>query len=150
MPNFCSRLFVISSLISLGWVPPAFAQEKKQSINPEAQIAADLQLFMEPAKAITELITRLRAKVKVRDGLLIVDDLLVVSGLTVLPLNSSWTVSCGIGFTVTLGNTIGGSSDDVHNDVKVWLSFAGPIPKQNCEPVAVAVGKEILAILAGS
>jgi hypothetical protein len=142
---------------------------KEQITNADAKMlekkTEEQQLLADSARATVQLVQRLRASVKMRDGLLMVDNesrtrlLFPISettiasipgavSLSVLPLESPWVVNCGMGITVVFGNSKDDGSELVNADSKVWLTYV-PVPKQVCEKLAPLIGKEIQAILSG-
>jgi hypothetical protein len=132
------------------------SEEQKRETQRSEKLKADLEeekrLLSDPSRATAELIKRLRASVKMHDGLLTVDPLAAfgVDGfaLFVLPPNSPWLVQCGGGIEVVFGNSASGTGEEVDNDVKVTLARAS-ILKQRCEMLGPAIGKEIQAIING-
>jgi hypothetical protein len=103
--------------------------------------------------------------VKMRDGLLMVDDQSLTRilspsseasvasipggfNISIFPKETPWVVNCGIGITVVFGNSISGETERVYGDGKVWLSTSG-VSMQECELLAPVIGKEIQAILSG-
>jgi hypothetical protein len=121
------------------------SKEGTNQVDPTT--AADAELLSDSSKAIPELIRRVRASVKMRDSLIMVEAPLTPS-LSVLPATSPWLVNCGIGITAVFGNSVSGGSDSVDDDVKVWLAYV-PVSKQDCETYATTVGKEIQTIISG-
>jgi hypothetical protein len=126
--------------------PPESEQHAR---NSDAHLAAEQRLFSDPSKAAPELIKRINASVKMRDGLLLIETPLMLGDLSVLSPNSTWVVTCGAGIKVIFGSSITDDSDGIRNDVEFYLATV-PIRQTNCEALAPLVGKRILAIAAGT
>jgi len=162
-----SASLLVSLLVGCG--PSDQSDEKKQSNVDEKMAeeshASEQRLLADPSRATPQLVQRLRASVKMRDGLLMVDNqsltrilsprsetsIASIPGgfnISLLPKESPWVVNCGIGISVVFGNPISGESERVYGDGKVWLTTA-PVAKQGCELLAPVIGKEIQAILSG-
>jgi hypothetical protein len=134
------------------------SEEQKRETQRSEKLKADLEeekrLLSDPSRAKAELIKRLRASVKMRDGLLTVDPLAAfgVDGfsLFVLSPNSPWLVHCGTGtgIEVVFGASVSGTGEEVDNDIKISLARAA-IPEHGCEMLGPAIGKEIQAIING-
>jgi len=134
------------SLLVVGCGPNESAREKgARQVDPA--VAAEAKLLSDPSKAIPELIQRVRASVKMRDGLIVVDPLFT-PGLSVMSANSPWTVTCGAGIKAVFGASVSGGNDSVDNDVTVWLAYAS-IPREDCQMFTLAIGKEIQTIIGG-
>lgn len=132
------------------------AEETKKADAAKAQ-ETEQQLIADPSRAIPELTRRLRQSLKSQDGLIIVDSPFGMGTLLgsadsldyfILPSNTPWVLSCGMGMTVIFGNSISGDTSSIENDVRVALTLA-QIDKSGCNTLGLAIGKEILAILAG-
>jgi hypothetical protein len=126
---------------------PSDSAKQQEASQTDPAVAAEVKLLSDPSKAGPELIRRIRASVKMRDGLVVVDPLFT-PGIYVIPANSSWAVNCGNGITAIFGNSGSGRADGSDADVKVWLAYA-PLSKPECETLALIVGREIRAILDG-
>jgi hypothetical protein len=134
------------SLLVIGCGPNEPAREKgARQVDPA--VAAEAKLLSDPASAIPELIQRVRASVRMRDGLIVVDPLFT-PGLAVMSANSPWTVTCGAGIKAVFGASVSGGNDSVDNDVTVWLAYAS-IPREDCQMFTLAIGKEIQTIIGG-
>jgi hypothetical protein len=139
-------LFAFVSLLVVGCGPNESTRERgARQVDPA--VAAEAKLLSDPAKAIPELIQRVRASVKMRDGLIVVDPLFTPD-LSVMSANSPWTVTCGAGIKAVFGTSVRGGSDGVDNDVTVWLAYAS-IPREDCQMFTPAIGKEIQTIIGG-
>jgi hypothetical protein len=154
----------------VGCGPSDSSKEKKQITDADAKrlaenMAAEQQLLADPSKATPQLMQRLRASVKMSDGLLMVESqsltrllyprsetaMASIPGaitLFVFPRETPWVVNCGIGLTIIFGNPTSGEPEQIDSDGKVWLTNV-PIPKQVCEKLSPLIGKEIQAILGG-
>jgi hypothetical protein len=154
-----ARAALLLSLFLVGCGPTdEQRRETQRAEKVRADLAAEEQLLSDPSRATSELIRRLRASVKMREGLLTVDPFATsgppdwtpvdVGELFVLPRNSPWLIDCGAGITVVFGSSVSGTGEEVANDVKVLLAY-GPVPKQRCEMLGPAIGKEIQAITTG-
>jgi hypothetical protein len=168
--NKFHHAFVALGLFLLVGCGPSDQSEKKQQSDADAkmmveQTASEKQLLADPSRATPELIQRLRASVKMRDGLLMMDDQSYTRllyprsetyaasipgavNLSVRPPEAPWVFNCGMGITVVFGNQISGGPEPIINDFTVWLTYV-PVPKQACELLAPVIGKEIQAILSG-
>jgi len=120
---------------------------KREGRPPGRAVAAEAKLLSDPSKAIPELIQRVRASVKIRDGLIVVDPLFT-PGLAVMSANSPWTVTCGAGIKAVFGVSVSGGNESLDNDVTVWLAYAS-IPREDCQMFTLAIGKEIQMIIGG-
>jgi hypothetical protein len=87
---------------------------------------------------------RLAEKVRVADGLLFANE--HTFGLFVLPANAAWTIECGFGFSIILGNSVTGAGGDVENDVRVILT-EGRIDQKNCNILSARIGKRLQSML---
>jgi hypothetical protein len=143
-------------------------QEKKTSNDAKLaaeKSASEAQLIADPSRAAPELIQRLRASMKVRDGFLIIDyqstmrvfaqtpgtageSLPDLMNLSVYSRETPWFINCGFGIRIGFG--------DAKNDWPVTnLDASGivltyvPVPKERCEILAPLIGKEIQTILSG-
>jgi hypothetical protein len=151
VPSIAAAPLLVVLLFMVGCGP---SNEDKKSTEATEKIKADAVaeqlLLSDPDRAKTELIRRLRASVKMRDGLLIVSDPILSSMgfLTVLPASSAWVVKCGAGITVVFGTSVGGKGEEVGNEVEVTIANY-VVPKPGCETLAPAIGKEIQAIIGG-
>jgi hypothetical protein len=169
-------LLVLGLLLLAGCGPSDQSENKKQSDDHAKMLAeksaSERQLLADPSRAIPQLVQRLRASLKMRDGLLMVDNqsrfrllgsasevaaMASTPGgvsLSVRPRTSPWVVNCGIGITVVFGNSISGASENgeqpepIDTESRVWLTYE-PLTKQGCEILAPVIGKEIQAILSG-
>jgi hypothetical protein len=85
----------------------------------------------EPAQAADKLERRLDRSHEVTDGFLTLYDFWT-DKLTrhILPVTPSWSISCGIGFTIVFGFDVSGDRDSVENRVKLNLSLAGFFQKR--------------------
>jgi hypothetical protein len=176
--KFLYALVFLGLLLSAGCAPSDQSEKKKQSDDHAKMLAeksaSEKQLLADPRRATGELIQRLRASLKMRDGLLMVDDqsrfrllgsasevaaMASIPGgvsLSVRPRESPWVVNCGTGITVVFGNSISDGSESsssgrpepIDTESRVWLTYE-PLTKQGCEILAPVIGKEIQAILRG-
>jgi hypothetical protein len=136
--------FVLLLVVGCG---PNESTREQGARQVDPAVAAEAKLLSDPTKAIPELIQRVRASVKMRDGLIVVDPLFT-PGLSVMSANSPWTVTCGAGIKAVFGTSVSGGSDGVDNDVTVWLAYAS-IPRDDCQVFTPAIGKEIQTIIGG-
>jgi hypothetical protein len=107
----------------------------------------DNALLADMGRAAPELEQRLMKSVTVQDGLLLVRDPLMGQFESyVLPANSPWIISCGIGLSVTFGTAVSGDGSSVGNEVEIHL--ARPMIKQEaCAVLAPSLGKRLLAMV---
>jgi hypothetical protein len=136
--------FVLLLVVGCG---PNESTREQGARQVDPAVAAEAKLLSDPTKATPELIQRVRASVKMRDGLIVVDPLFT-PGLSVMSANSPWTVICGAGIKAVFGTSVSGGSDGVDNDVTVWLAYAS-IPRDDCQVFTPAIGKEIQMIIGG-
>ena len=124
------------------------AQQKGTAQATPAKIEADKQLLADPAHAGPEIERRLRAQLKVTDGLLIVRNPASGFATYILPANSSWVVSCGLsGITIDFGNAV--SPDEPGNVAHLDLALGAGVSSKVCDEVGPMVGKTLQSILAG-
>lgn len=101
------------------------------------------EMFSVDAVDEPELERRLRGHVSVRDGLLILHGPFRDQRDTyVLPANSSWVISCGLGVTAYFGSAVTGMDGETDNVVRLEL-FWGYIPRATCDSFAPALGKAL-------
>jgi hypothetical protein len=117
--------------------------------NMQLQREADAPLFEDVERASIELERRLLESVQPQDGLLIVREPFVGQFYTyVLPPNSPWVISCGIGgLSIVLGNSVGGGelTSGVSNEIELHLTY-GKIEQKNCAILAPRIGKRLKAM----
>jgi hypothetical protein len=100
-----------------------------------------------PQKAAIELQKRLDASIEIKDGFLIVHDPIVGEmDETILPTNTSWSVSCGLGVSIDFGSAITGDATSVSNATELNLAVS-IVPKRTCDIAGLAVAKHLRAIL---
>src|ERR1035437_3736838 len=151
MIRFRHAFVVLGLLLAVGCGPSDSSKEKKQLDANEKMAAENLaserQLLADPSRAAPELVRRLRAIVKMQDGVLLVD---VKPQLFILPPNSPWVVDCMTAMTVVFGNLVSSYSNEsgISNDVKIMLART-IIKRESCRELAPLIGKEIRAILSG-
>jgi hypothetical protein len=145
---------VIIAIMFCGLLGACDQKNSNEEVSKKAALAAkgEATLMSDPERAAPELENRLAQNVRVDGGLVLVH---TEMGLSVLPVSTPWTVQCGVGMTVTFGNSVTSSLDraeeskDVEystgNDVRLILT-ATPIFKE-CDILAPRVGKRLLAIL---
>lgn len=131
---------------------------KQEAAAAQARDEAEHKLMIDPSRGIPELKRRLRESLKFQDGLVLVNSPFGLGTLAgtadaldryILPASTPWSLSCGMGMTVSFGPAIsGGDGSPVSNDVQVALTLAR-IDKSQCASFGLAVGKEIQAILQG-
>ena len=152
-----ARLLLISLCFVLAVGCDDRESEKTKAAAATAEYQAEQQLITDPARALAELRRRLRATVTFQDELIVVNSPFGMGAwagsmpflsLHVAPTSTPWVLSCGLGMTVTFGNSFSGEGSRVSGDVQVTLTMAA-IDKSGCETLGPAVGKEIRAILAG-
>jgi hypothetical protein len=176
MIKFHHACVALGIFLLVGCGPSDQSKEKKQSDDYAKMLAeksaSERQLLADPSRATPQLVQRLRASLKMRDGLLMVDNqsrfrllgsasevaaMASIPGgvsLSVRPRESPWVVNCGIGITVVFGNSISDGSESsgrpepIDTESRVWLTYE-PLTKQGCEILAPVIGKEIQAILSG-
>jgi len=125
--------------------------ENKQATSPEAKKFADqMRLQMTADRDNESYIKQLRASLKLMDGFIVVENPSLVFSMVLLPLNSSWAVSCGLGLSVDFGNAVTGDVDNnsntVSNVASITLTFA-PLKKERCRELAPLIGNEIQRII---
>jgi len=122
--------------------------ESSPSELPEEMREVLAQLPADPTLAAAELDERLKARVKVSDGLIIVEGRGLFSKF-VLPATTPWIVRCGmVGVSVILGTAVSGSGENVGNDIDVLLHL-GPVKPEVCDVIAPRLAKSMQAMLAG-
>jgi len=152
-------IFGVCALLVVGCNDNKAEKARKHAAAERAHHdAAEQQIFADPERALVELKRRLRKTIKFKNSVILVDSPFGMGtllgsatsflNLYVIPPDTPWTVSCGLGMTVTFGNVISGDTGGVTNDVQVALTLAS-LDKTQCETLGPAVGKEIQAILAG-
>jgi hypothetical protein len=109
---------------------------------------ADALLLKDVERAGPELERRLMENIQVQDGLLMVRDPVFgeVGQLYVLPVNSPWTLSCGIGLSVIFGNSVSGDSTSLSNDIELHLVRVR-VDKKDCNVLGLRLGKRLKATL---
>jgi hypothetical protein len=165
---------MIFGLLSIVGCGPNEPSKEKKDYDAEVkrtaeQTASEQSLLADPGKAIPQLVQRLRAGLKMRDGLLIVDGqsfirlvspsdaspsqeaaVLSMPGaltVSVFPRETTWVVNCGPGMQVIFGSPpSAGEVSGVSYPQTVSLTF-GSVAEEECETLAPAIGKEVQAIL---
>jgi hypothetical protein len=119
--------------------------ESPQTENKaKAAMDADAELLQDLRRAGPELERRLLERVSVQDGLFLIHEP-VLSDLYVLPANSAWTLSCGLGgLSVVFGNSFRGESikdetTSFGNDIEIYITEAG-IDKEDCAVLGPRLG----------
>jgi hypothetical protein len=138
----------------LGIVAILFAgcgQENEISKKSPAELRDDSEqeLLADLGRAQPELIKRLRSALSKREGLLVVKSPLSLE-IAVLPSNTPWVLVCGAGVGLHLGSAVAehDGSVSVADVLDVPLAFPTKIlSKEECTPLAVALGKEVLSIV---
>lgn len=142
------RSVVIVLLLALAACGPAKTPEHKSAPSKMARFLAPLPT--DPQKAAIELQKRLDASIEIKDGFLIVHDPIIGElDETILPTNTSWSVSCGLGFSVAFGSAISGDETSVSNATELNLAL-GVVPRGTCDVAGLAVAKHLRAILTGT
>jgi hypothetical protein len=121
---------------------------KSQQQSSDASVKnEDAELLKDLGRAGPELERRLLKSVSIQDGLVIVHDPLMAELFTyVLPTNSPWMISCGVGLTVTFGNAVSGDQESTDNEVKLHLATTF-LPSDACAVLAPQLGKRLKAML---
>src|SRR5665213_3489267 len=133
-------------LVLTGCGPSEQPQAKRPQTTAEKESTAKYELLTDENRSNESYLQQLHAGMKVSDGLLTIEGT-ILPGLTVLPSNSGWSVSCGIsGLSVIFGNGVSGSIDDgsgsVKNEAKVDLLLI-PLSPERCRDVAPKIGREV-------
>jgi hypothetical protein len=116
-------------------------ESRGRMVDEEAVLLEDNQ------RAVPELERRLRERMSVQDGLILVrDPEEKFSSFYVLPANSPWVISCGFGISVVFGTAVSGDGSSVDNDVKIDLS-SRTITQSTCAVLAPQLGKRLRDIL---
>jgi hypothetical protein len=144
------------SLLIVAVVTGCSPATNKHRANDEQkpEVAPDIKMALTPlpkgaAQATIELERRLDALLDVKDGFLIVYDLGIGKmNRHILPASSSWSLNCGLGFSIVFGSELSGDRDSVENDVRLSLSSAGLVPKPVCDVVGLAVARHLREKLA--
>jgi hypothetical protein len=134
------------------------AQREKSGKKIANELAADVALVKDVARAGPELENRLANSVTVRDGLMIViarDPIASVGqvrSLFVLPATSPWVIRCGVGgLSVTFGTSVSGEgfgeASTIGNDAEVFLSIVPIIDQDACAVLAPRLGKRLKQML---
>jgi hypothetical protein len=112
-------------------------ESKNRTVDEEAVLMEDIQ------RAVPELDRRLRARVSVQDGLILVRDPEEKDSSTyVLPANSPWVISCGFGLSVVFGTAISGDASSVDNNIKLELTQAF-VTQDKCSILALHLGRRV-------
>jgi hypothetical protein len=125
-------------------------QAKRPQTAAEKESTAKYQMLTDANRSNDSYVQQLHSGMKVSDGLLTIEGA-ILPGVTILPANSGWSVSCGInGLSVVFGGGVSGSVDSgsgsVENDAKVELSLV-PVSLERCREIAPKIGHEVRAIL---
>jgi hypothetical protein len=105
---------------------------------------ADALLLKDIEQAGPELEKRLMAGIRIQDGLIIVQEPPI--GFYVLPANSPWMLSCGIGISVVFGSSVNGDSTSVGNEVELHLARSF-ISQKDCGVIGPRLGKRLKSAL---
>lgn len=144
------RLVIVSLLLALTGCGPTEQQPAKSPPTTADKAANEkYQILTATNRSDESYLQQLRASMKIADGLLLIEGN-ILPNLTVLPVNSGWTVSCGIaGLSVVFGSGVNGSLDggsgSVENDAKVDLSLV-PLTLDRCREIAPQIGREVRTI----
>jgi hypothetical protein len=124
-------------------------QENEASHKADVQDDAEQELLADPTRALPELIKRLRAAVSKREGLLVVQSPLSLE-VAVLPPNTPWVLVCGAGIGLHFGSAVAEHDGSVAVADVLNVPLALPVKiltREECAPVTVALGKEVLSII---
>jgi hypothetical protein len=142
---------IVSLMLALCGCGPSEEKQAKR-LPPQSGIAANenFQSLTETNRSNESYLRQLHANIKIADGLLTIEGSILPS-ITVLPVNSGWSVSCGIsGLSVVFGGGVSGSVDagsgSVENDAKLDLSIV-PVSVERCREIAPLIGREVRTIL---
>ena len=113
-------------------------------------MAGEINSILREDRSDTEYLDQMRRHIAVISGLLVVSDPLTMT-TTTMPTNSSWTVNCGSGLSITFGNSILSSANDgqPYNGSRLTLAL-NRIDKSRCEKLSLELGRELLRILVQS
>ena len=142
--------FVLIMAVAMAACKPTTNESTKKETKPSPDVEMALTpLPKEPAQAANELKRRLDQSLEVTDGFLTVYDF-GTNKLTrhILPVTSSWSISCGAGFSIVFGSDVSGDRDGVGNDIKLSLSMTGLVPKATCDVAGLAVARHLREKLA--
>jgi len=144
MTSWLSTFAIASAFLLTGCnsQPP----QKPEDIEAARKLKAHIERMADPKQAIPEFIADLRSKVRLADGLLIVQS--YPWDYRVLPPTSSWVVKCGLALEVSFGTTVPGDGGSPPDETAVQLYLSPPFGNW-CESVAPAIGKEVQLILNG-
>jgi hypothetical protein len=123
--------------------------ESSHKTSSDLQNDAEQELLADPARALPELIKRLRAAVSKREGLLVVQSPLSLE-VAVLPPNTPWVLVCGAGIGLHLGSAVAEHDGSVAVADVLDVPLALPVrilTREECIPVMLALGREVLSIV---
>lgn len=124
--------------------------EAPKKNNMQLQKEADGPLLQDIERAGVELERRLSERVRLRDGIVLVQEPPPLGNYYsyVLSQNAPWVVTCGIGgLSVVLGNSVSAvpSVGGVGNDIELQLTFA-TIDQKDCAALGPRIGKRLKAM----
>src|SRR6516225_7542807 len=136
-----TSLLSVLLLLSLAACGEGQNESKAPKVDEEAALLKDIQ------RAMPELERRLRERMSVQDGLiLVIDPEETSSSSYVLPTNSPWVISCGFGLSVVFGTAVSGDGSGVDNDVKIHLTQR-LVTEDACSVLAPQLGRRVRDML---
>ena len=137
--------FVLLPLLAvgIGWLIYAqidhMAEESRRDTAQRAELEAERILISDPARAVPALESRLRERVRVQGGLLVVTDSSALAVTYAFPLNVPWSVDCSIlGLNANFG--VGTA------EVSINLTSAA-MDEKPCSDISLALGRVMEALL---
>jgi hypothetical protein len=135
-----TSLLSVLLLLSLAACGEGQNKSKAPKVDEEAALLKDIQ------RAMPELERRLRERMSVQDGLILVIDPEGLVTSYVLPTNSPWVISCGFGLSVVFGTAVSGDGSSVDNDVKIHLTQS-LVTQDACSVLAPQLGRRVRDML---
>jgi hypothetical protein len=133
-------------LMLLLWLCACGQNEPRKNPATKSKMGEDVALLQDVTRAGPELERRLMASIRVQDGLLLVNDPVIGHLVSyVMPANSPWVLSCGIGLSVVFGNSVSGERSSVGNDVEVRLTQE-IVAQKDCAVLGPRLGRHLMAI----
>ena len=118
--------------------------------SPATLKTINVALSKSPAQAEQDLESRLAQALQVRDGIVILRDP-VLGGMhaSIFPANTTWTIDCGINFSIAFGNAVSSNASGAVRGTDLVL-VTGIVPKETCDFVGPTFAKHLQAVLSGT
>lgn len=120
---------------------------KKKGL-PETKRELIAALPKDPLLAAAELEKRIKVRLKVSEGLVILSD--TASGMHVLPVTTPWVINCGnFGVSITFGTGVSRDTGELSNALNISLSLV-PLEASTCGVATLELAKRLQAMFQGT